>query len=67
MDQTMVDVSDPALRGLRGGEEVVLMGRQGGAEITAADVAAWAGTIPWEVLTAITKRVPRVYRGATSA
>jgi alanine racemase len=43
------------------------MGRQGGAEITAADVAAWAGTIPWEVLTAITKRVPRVYRGATSA
>jgi alanine racemase len=67
MDQTVVDVSDAAFRGLRVGEEVVLMGRQGGEEITATTLAAWAGTIPWEALTAITKRVPRVYTGATSA
>ncbi len=67
MDQTIVDVSDPALRGLRVGEEVVLLGRQGGDEITVTELAERARTIPWEMLTAITKRVPRVYIGATSA
>ena len=67
MDQTIVDVSAPALSGLRVGEEVVLLGRQGGDEITVTELAARAGTIPWEALTAITKRVPRVYIGATSA
>ena len=54
-------------RGLRVGEEVVLLGRHGGDEITVTELAARAGTIPWEALTAITKRVPRVYIGATSA
>ena len=63
MDQTMVDVNDPALRDLRVGEEVVLMGRQGRDEISVTQLASWAGTIPWEVLTSITKRVPRVYVG----
>jgi len=67
MDQTIVDVSDPAFRDLRVGEEVALMGRQGRDQITAAELAAWEETIPWEVLTSITKRVPRVYIGATSA
>jgi alanine racemase len=67
MDQTIVDVGAPALRGLRVGEEVVLLGRQGADEITVTELAARAGTIPWEALTAITKRVPRVYIGATSA
>jgi alanine racemase len=67
MDQTMVDVSDPSMRDLRVGEEVVLMGRQGHEEITVTELAARAGTIPWEMLTSITKRVPRVYRGITSA
>ena len=67
MDQTIVDVTGPAFRGLRVGEEVVLMGRQGRNQITATTLAVWEETIPWEVLTSITKRVPRVYIGATSA
>jgi alanine racemase len=67
MDQTIVNVSDPALCDLRVGEEVTLLGRQGDDQITATELAASEGTIPWEVLTSITKRVPRVYIGATSA
>jgi len=51
----------------KAGDEVVLIGRQGEREITAADLAKWSGTIPWEVLTNITYRVPRIYRGTTAA
>jgi alanine racemase len=67
MDQLMVDVT--GLAGVRCGEEVVLIGRQGAAEITAGEVAGWEETIPWEVLCGITKsaRVPRIYRGAAAA
>jgi alanine racemase len=59
MDQILVDVS--ALESVPRGEEAVLMGRQGDGEITTAEIAALAGTIPWEVLTGITSRVQRVY------
>ncbi|MEZ4238656.1 MAG: alanine racemase [Myxococcota bacterium] len=61
MDQVMVDIGwDSAYNG----DEVVLLGRQGDAEITAEDLAAWAGTIPYEILTGINTRVPRLYRTA---
>jgi|SRR5579862_4224149 len=67
MDQIMVDVT--RLRDVRCGDEVVFIGRQADAQITASDVARWEDTIPWEVLCGITKtaRVPRVYRGAAAA
>ena len=65
MDQTIVDVS--RLRGVQVGEEAVLIGRQGRDEIAAGELAGWCGTIPWEVLTSISYRVPRVYRGAEAA
>lgn len=42
-------------------DEVILLGRQGQQSITAEDLANWAGTIPYEVLTNINTRVPRVY------
>lgn len=42
------------------GDEVILLG----GDITAAEMAAWAGTIPYEVLTNINTRVPRIYREA---
>jgi alanine racemase len=61
MDQTVVDVS--ALPRVRTGDEVVLVGRQGKAEISATELAHWCGTIPWEILTNITYRVPRIYKG----
>jgi len=41
----------------------VLLGESGDASITIDDLAAWAGTIPHEVLTSINTRVPRVYIG----
>ncbi|MCX8156839.1 MAG: alanine racemase [Verrucomicrobiae bacterium] len=65
MDQTLVDVTP--LPQVKAGEEVVLLGRQGNKEITAAQLAGWFGTIPWEVLTNISYRVPRVYRGEQAA
>lgn len=56
MDQFMVDVSRLP-RDVAPGEEVVLFGRQDGAEITVNEVASWAGTITWDVLTRLGKRV----------
>jgi alanine racemase len=62
MDLTVVDVTE--IDGVRAGDEVVLWGRQGDAEITCSEVAAWAGTIPYELLTRVGARVPRVYADA---
>ena len=45
------------------GDEVVLLGEAGDAEVTAEDLARWAGTIPYEVLSNINTRVPRIYVG----
>jgi alanine racemase len=67
MDQIMVDVT--GLPHIQSGDEVVFIGRQGDAEVTAGELADWSGTIAWEVLCGITKtaRVPRVYYGAAAA
>ena len=65
MDQTMVDVSE--INDVSPGDEAVLIGTQGEDTITASELASWCGTIPWEVLTAITHRVPRIYRGSQAA
>ena len=59
MDLCMADVTD--LPGVSVGDEVMLMGRQGDAVITPDDLAGWAGTIPYEILCGITRRVPRIY------
>jgi alanine racemase len=58
MDLTMVDVTD--IPGAQLGDEVVLWGRQKDAEITVAEVAEWQGSISYEVLTRLGKRVPRI-------
>lgn len=65
MDQTLVDVS--RLDRVVSGDETVLIGKQGEDEITVAKLSAWCGTVPWEVLTNITYRVPRIYRGGHAA
>jgi alanine racemase len=56
MDQFMVDVTGLP-RDVAPGEEVVLFGKQGDEEITVGEVAAWAGTITWDILTRLGKRV----------
>jgi alanine racemase len=59
MDLCMVDVTD--LRApVESGDEVVLLGGDGPARIGAAEVADWAGTIPYEILCGFSTRVPRV-------
>jgi alanine racemase len=65
MDQTLVDVSK--VSAVKPGDEAVLIGAQGKDAITATELAGWCGTIPWEVLTAITYRVPRIYRGSQAS
>jgi alanine racemase len=55
MDQLVVGVADlPTLP--EAGDEVVLLGKQGSAQICAAELAGKAGTIPWEIFTAIKAR-----------
>jgi len=59
MDQFMVEVSkDPRVET---GDEVVLFGKQDGESIPAEEIAGILGTINYEVLCAVGKRVPRVY------
>jgi alanine racemase len=64
MDMTTVDVTD--LPGIDVGEECVVLGMQKGRLgsdcITANEIAEAVGTIPWEVLTSVSRRVPRFYR-----
>ncbi len=60
MDHLMVDCGDdPA----EAGDEVLLFGRQGEEEVRVEEVAAWWGTIGYEVVCAVSERVPREYRG----
>lgn len=58
MDQCMIDVS--AIPQVRMGDEVVLIGKQGEAKLTAEEVAQRLGTINYEVVAEILARVPRV-------
>ena len=59
MDQFMVGVDK--IDDIKVGDEVVLIGRQGDEKITADELAALTGTINYEIVTQITKRVPIVY------
>jgi|CZKU01.1.fsa_nt_gi alanine racemase len=64
MDMAMIDVT--AVEGAAVGDEVVVLGPQEGPlgrdAISANELAERAGTIPWEILTSISRRVPRFYR-----
>jgi alanine racemase len=71
MDHVMVDLSPTrqsrygdgatGAEGARAGDEVVLIGRQGGAEITANQLARWANAVVHEATTLIGWRVQRVF------
>lgn len=59
MDQSLVDVTDIEDAALH--DDVVCIGKQGSEQILASEFAAQVGTINYEVLCAIPKRVPRLY------
>ena len=60
MDMTMVDLTDLPERPCTG-DEVVLVGASGNTSISFHDVAAWSGSICYEIMCGISKRVPRTY------
>lgn len=59
MDMLVLDVT--GVPGASVGDEAVLIGAQGRETITAQEVARWSGTIPYEVVTGLSARVPRVW------
>ncbi|MFO7294737.1 MAG: alanine racemase [Caldicoprobacter sp.] len=59
MDQVMVDVTH--IPGVKPGDIAVLIGTQGNETISAEDIARLCGTISYEVLTGIGRRIPRIY------
>jgi alanine racemase len=59
MEHVMLDVTE--LEGVKAGDEVVVIGSQDGATLSADDLAAASGTISYEVVAAIMPRVPRRY------
>ncbi len=61
MDMTMLDVTDAPRA--RVGADVVLLGKQGRASIPAGEIAERLDTIPYEVTTMLSARVPRLYVG----
>ena len=58
MDQLMVNIG---WESAYNGDEVILVGQSGAETITFEELAEWANTIPYEILTNINTRVPRVY------
>jgi len=64
MDYLMVDVGD--VPGVSVGDEAVLVGASGDERVTVKELADRAGTIPYEILTRIGKRVVRTFRGGAS-
>jgi len=60
MDQCMIDATN-LRKEVKTGDEVVLFGRQGENEINVEEVASLIGTINYEIISLVGKRIPRVY------
>ncbi|EPY2271904.1 alanine racemase [Clostridium sporogenes] len=60
MDQCMIDVT--SIEDLKVGDVVTIMGEENGVSYTAEDIASEIGTISYEVICNVNKRVPRVYK-----
>ena len=59
MDQCMIDVTD--VGDVKVGDKVILLGEEGNLKFNADDIAEIMGTINYEILCMVSKRVPRVY------
>jgi alanine racemase len=55
MDMFMIDVTE--IPGVQEGDDVIVFGKQ----LSVLEIAKWAGTIPYEIMTGISQRVKRVY------
>jgi alanine racemase len=59
MDLTMIDVTEA--KGVREGDEVVIIGAQGKESVTAVELSKKINTIPYEILTSLGNRSRRIY------
>ena len=59
MDLTIIDVTD--VPGVELGDEIVLIGEQNGLRISAEDLAEQIGTISYEIVTGVSRRVPKFF------
>jgi alanine racemase len=59
MDLTLVDVSK--IPNAAEGDDAMLIGSRGSLKVDAAELAELSGTVPYEILCGISKRVPRVH------
>ena len=65
MDHIMVDLKNT--ENIKAGQEVILIGKGKNIEITAQDLASWADTIPYEIVSRLSLKIPRVYKSATAS
>jgi alanine racemase len=59
MEWVLADVTEVA--DVAPGEEAIIIGASGRERITADEIADLAGTIPYEILCGVSRRVPRLY------
>ncbi|MCK9574267.1 MAG: alanine racemase [Candidatus Omnitrophica bacterium] len=62
MDHVMMDLGSNS--DIKVAEEVVLIGEKNGLKITTEEVASWAKTIPYEIVSRLSSRIPRLYKNA---
>jgi alanine racemase len=63
MDHIMVDLKDR--KDIKLGQEVILLGKSKNVKITAEGLAQWAKTIPYEITSRLSLKIPRIYKHAT--
>jgi alanine racemase len=67
MDAVMIDVTDVPGAPVSVDDEFTLIGTQGREAIDATEMAQWGNTISYEIVTAMSARLPRVYYAAAKA
>jgi alanine racemase len=65
MDHIMIDLGQN--KDIKVGDEVVLIGQRGSLKITAEDIANWANTIPYEIVSRLSFKIPRIYKYRSNA
>jgi len=64
MDHVMINLG--SRYDMKVGDEAVLIGKKNNLQITAEDMAGWAKTIPYEIVSRLSLKIPRLYKNANS-
>lgn len=60
MDHIMIDIGNR--QDIKAGDEVTLIGEEAGGKVSAGDLADWAKTIPYEIVSRLSLKIPRIYK-----